>query len=189
MEYGTVDARLGDLRDVRRRRSQAQQLYERFGDRVGFATLNVREAHPRDRYPQPATPPGRRQEPARSQAGVRADAQAARRTSLACCRRRRRRRTASPARSEVERVLGSGRSRPTRAQAGTLERRAAPRRPPACHGSPTSASDARRHARRPSGRRRPSARRAIRGHGHGRRVPSGSSARNGHAAARRAGAR
>jgi len=32
-----------------------KHLHARFGDRVGFATLYVREAHPGDRYPQPDT--------------------------------------------------------------------------------------------------------------------------------------
>ena len=32
-----------------------KHLYEEFGDRVGFALLYVREAHPGDRYPQPET--------------------------------------------------------------------------------------------------------------------------------------
>jgi hypothetical protein len=32
-----------------------KRLYKEFGDRVGFATLYVREAHPGERYPQPTT--------------------------------------------------------------------------------------------------------------------------------------
>lgn len=34
---------------------QLRHLYEQLGDRVAFATLYVREAHPGDRFPQPTT--------------------------------------------------------------------------------------------------------------------------------------
>lgn len=32
-----------------------KRMHEEFGDRVGFVTLYVREAHPGERYPQPET--------------------------------------------------------------------------------------------------------------------------------------